>query len=47
LEDLHARIGNSLRMTIPKPVTDYLTIIEGGTLEITVTDSTMIVRKKP
>ena len=34
-------------MTIPKPVTDYLTIIEGGTLEITVTDSTMIVRKKP
>jgi AbrB family looped-hinge helix DNA binding protein len=40
------KIGNSLRMTIPKPVTDYLTIIEGDTLEITVTDSTMTVKKK-
>jgi AbrB family looped-hinge helix DNA binding protein len=40
------KIGNSLRMTIPKQITDYLKIVEGDTLEITVTDSVMTVRKK-
>ena len=40
------KIGNSLRMTIPKPVTDYLEIAEGNTLEIVVTDHTMTVKKK-
>jgi AbrB family looped-hinge helix DNA binding protein len=40
------KIGNSLRMTIPKQITDYLKIEEGNTLEITVTNSTMNVRKK-
>lgn len=40
------RIGNSLRMTIPKKVTNYLEIKEGDTLEIDVTDHTMTVKKK-
>ena len=40
------KIGNSLRMTIPKQITDYLKINEGDSLEITVTDSTMTVKKK-
>ena len=39
------KIGNSLRMTIPKQITDYLGITEGATLEIIVTDSTMTVKK--
>jgi putative addiction module antidote len=39
------KIGNSLRMTIPKRITDYLKITEGDTLEIVVTDSTMTVKK--
>jgi AbrB family looped-hinge helix DNA binding protein len=40
------KIGNSLRMTIPKQITDYLKIAEGDTLEIVVTDHTMTVKKK-
>ncbi len=40
------RIGNSLRMTIPKPVVDYLKISEGDILEVTVQDSEMAVKKK-
>jgi AbrB family looped-hinge helix DNA binding protein len=39
------KIGNSLRMTIPKPVTNYLRMAEGDTLEIVVTDHTMVVKK--
>lgn len=39
------RIGNSLRTTIPKPITDYLKIAEGDTLEFTVTDHTITVKK--
>jgi AbrB family looped-hinge helix DNA binding protein len=39
------KIGNSLRMTIPKPVTDYLKITAGETLEIVVTDHHMTVKK--
>lgn len=39
------KIGNSLRMTIPKQITDYLKISEGDTLEITVTDSTITIKK--
>ena len=38
--------GNSLRMTIPKPIVDYLKINEGDTLEVTVQDSEMAVKKK-
>ncbi len=40
------KIGNSIRMTIPKPVADYLNINEGDILEVTVQDSEMVVKKK-
>lgn len=40
------KIGNSLRTTIPKEIADYLKISEGDTLEFTVTDSTIHIRKK-
>jgi len=40
------KIGNSIRMTIPKQITDYLKIKAGDTLEVIVQDSEIIVRKK-
>ena len=40
------KIGNSIRMTIPKQIVEYLRISEGDFLEITVQDSKMVVRKK-
>ena len=40
------KIGNSIRMTIPKQIIDYLKIREGDTLEVTVQDSEMLVKKK-
>ena len=39
------KIGNSLRMTIPKQIADYLKITEGNTLEVTVTDNIISIRK--
>jgi len=39
------KIGNSLRMTISKPVADYLKIDGGDTLEVTVQDNEMVVKK--
>jgi len=39
------KIGNSIRMTIPKQICSYLKIEEGDTLEITVQDSQMVVKK--
>mgnify|MGYP003681925097 CR=1 FL=1 len=39
------KIGNSLRMTIPKPVAQVLNIREGDTLRVGITDNTMIVEK--
>jgi len=39
------KIGNSIRMTIPKPVVDYLKIAAGNNLEVTVQDSEMVVKK--
>ena len=39
------KIGNSIRMTIPKQIVDYLEIGEGDSLEITVENSTMVVKK--
>ena len=39
------KIGNSIRMTIPKQIVDYLEIVEGDRLEIIVEDNTMIVKK--
>jgi AbrB family looped-hinge helix DNA binding protein len=40
------KIGNSLRMTIPKQIADYLEIRSGDELEITVQDHEIIVKKK-
>jgi AbrB family looped-hinge helix DNA binding protein len=40
-----AKIGNSLRITIPKPVADYLELSKGDILEIVVTDHNMTVKK--
>jgi AbrB family looped-hinge helix DNA binding protein len=40
------KIGNSLRATIPKEIADYLRIEEGNTLELTVIDHTISIRKK-
>ena len=40
------KIGNSIRMTIPKQIIDYLKIEVGDTLEIIVEDSKMIIQKK-
>jgi AbrB family looped-hinge helix DNA binding protein len=39
------KIGNSLRMTIPKPVTNYLKIEAGDALEVVVTNHTMTITK--
>ena len=39
------KIGNSIRMTIPKQIVDYLKIERGDTLEVTVQDSEMVVKK--
>jgi len=40
-----SKIGNSLRMTIPKPVLQTLGWKEGDVLEVGVTNNSMIVRK--
>ena len=40
------RIGNSLRMTIPKPVAEALGIAEGDTLDVGVDDGSMVVRRR-
>ena len=39
------KVGNSLRMTIPKEVARALEIKEGNTLEVGLDDHSMIVRK--
>jgi len=40
-----AKMGNSLRMTVPKPVYEALDWKDGDTLEVGITDNSMIVRK--
>ena len=40
------KIGNSIRMTIPKQIVEYLKIEAGDTLEVTVQDSEITVQKK-
>ena len=40
------KIGNSIRMTIPKQIVDYLKISEGDILEVTVQNGEMLVKKK-
>ena len=39
------KVGNSLRATIPKEITDYLKIKEGDTLTITVVNQTIQMQK--
>ncbi len=39
------KIGNSIRMTIPKQIVDYLNIKSGDTLKVTVQDSEILVKK--
>lgn len=41
------KIGNSMRMTIPIQIVDYLEIRSGDELEVTVQDHEMVVKKKP
>lgn len=40
------KIGNSIRMTIPKQIAEYLKINEGDTLEVTVQNREITVKKK-
>jgi len=40
------KIGNSIRMTIPKEIVEYLEIKEGDILLVSVTDKQIIVKKK-
>lgn len=40
------KIGNSLRMTIPLPIAEYLNIKENDMLLVSVTDSQMNVKKQ-
>jgi AbrB family looped-hinge helix DNA binding protein len=39
------KIGNSLRITIPKPVVDALRLRESDVLALTMTDHQIVVRK--
>ena len=39
------KIGNSLRMTIPKPVVEALNFQEGDTVEVGIDNNHMVVRK--
>jgi len=40
------KIGNSLRITIPKEITEFLKIIEGDTVILTVNDGNIYVKKQ-
>ena len=40
------KIGNSIRMTIPKQIAEYLKINEGDTLEVMVQNREITVKKK-
>jgi putative addiction module antidote len=40
-----AKIGNSLRATIPKPIVDGIGLKKGDTLILTVSDSEIKIRK--
>ena len=40
------KIGNSIRMTIPKEIVEYLEIKEGDILLVSVTDKQIVVKKK-
>jgi len=40
-----AKMGNSLRMTVPKPVLETLGWKHGDTLEVGITDKAMMVKR--
>ena len=39
------KIGGSIRMTIPKPIVDYIGLEEGQTVQVLVNDHEIIVKK--
>lgn len=41
------RVGNSLRITIPKEVAEALDLKKGDTVSITLTNSEFVVKKTP
>ena len=41
------KVGNSLRMTVPKEIAEALGLKAGDTLGVSLTDSEMIVRRLP
>ncbi len=40
------KVGNSIRMTIPKEIVEHLQIKKGDVLEVSVTNGEMSVKKK-
>ena len=40
------RVGNSLRMTIPKQIAKAMNVVKGDTLLVSMTNGDMIVRKR-
>ena len=40
------KVGNSLRMTIPKQIAKAMTLVKGDTLIVSMTNDDMIVRKQ-
>ena len=45
LEVIVGKVGNSLRITIPRPITDKLKIKEGDVLALSLTDGEILIRK--
>lgn len=41
------KIGNSLRITVPKEIADFLKLKRGDTVGISLSDSEMMVRRIP
>ena len=40
------KVGNSLRMTIPKQIAKAMKLVKGDTLLVSMTNSDMVVRKR-
>jgi len=45
LKVIVGKVGNSLRITLPSPITEQLDIKKGDTLELSLTDSKILVQK--
>ena len=46
LKVIVGKVGNSLRITLPSPITEQLDIKKGDTLELSLTDSKILVQKE-